>query len=117
MAFNNISSDKITQILLIITLSLSSYGTLSNTQLDTSVDSIADKIDQRLDAIVTLRVELNDKLDKALANINSKVDYNSVELKIIDNRLNKIENDNNIIDNKLDSMQERLTRVESKVMP
>ncbi len=117
MAFNNLSSDKITQILLIITLSLSSYGTLTNTQLDISMSSISDKLDQKLDAIIALRVELNDKVDKALSNINSKVNYNTVEIKIIENRLAEVENTNNVIENKIESMQERLTRVESRVMP
>jgi chromosome segregation ATPase len=117
MAFNNLSSDKMTQILLIVTLSLSSYSTLTNTQLDTSMSLISDKLDQKLDAIVALRVELNDKIDKALSDINSKVNYNSVELKIIENRLAEVEDNNNVIENKIESMQERLTRVESRITP
>lgn len=87
MAFNNLSSDKITQILLIVTLSLSSYGTLTNTQLDTSMSSISDKLDQKLDAIIALRLELDDKIDKILSTISYKIDNNSIELEIIKNRV------------------------------
>lgn len=115
MALNNLSHEKLIQILLIISLSLSSYGTLANTQLDGSIDSISSKLDEKLDAIITLRVELNDKLDKALQSINARVESNSIEIKLIDNRLDSVENNINTIEDKLDYMQEKLVKVESKV--
>jgi uncharacterized protein Yka (UPF0111/DUF47 family) len=115
MALNNLSNEKLIQILLIVSLSLSSYGTLTNTQLDGSIDSISSKLDEKLDAIIRLRVELTDKLDKALTLINSKVESNSVEIKIIDNRLNSVEDTINTMEDKLDYMNERLVKVESKI--
>ncbi len=92
MALNNISNEKITHILLIITLTMSGYSTFSNTQINDD-----ERLLNKLDMITALKEDINNKLYY----INEKVDTNSFEIKIINAKLNELERSINELSNKI----------------
>ena len=81
MVLNNISNEKITHILLIITITMSGYITFSNSQINDG-----ERLLNKLDMITALKEDINNKLYY----INQKVDTNSFEIKVISTKLNEL---------------------------
>lgn len=107
MALSNNVNDRITQLLLIITLTLSSYVTFANTQLDNSVDEISNKLEKRLN---NNPEQIIDSMD----DINSRLEYNTAVLKGIENRLDVVASDMKDLSKDLEALRERVVRLEVK---
>ncbi len=101
---NNINNEKVTHMLLIIALSLSTYETFTNTQLDNTFDDISTNLEKRLDMI-----------NESLYDTKAKIEYNTIDIMIAKNRLDSIEDDIKALDDRINLMNDRLTKIEAKI--